>query len=359
MGIKIKKAIACFLLVVYNYTTAAQPLAPVNDSVILTTRALGSGEFSRENLYIVRNIFISGNKRTHPDIILRELPFGVNESYDITDIPNKFQKARKQLMNTGLFREVIVSLKTISANDVYINVEVEEKWYIWPKPFIRTADQSFQEWWKDGDRDMNRINYGLKLTHNNFTGRNDKLKLNIMNGFTRQLAVQYYGLYLDNELKWSVNAGIALGKNREVNYVTQQNKAVPLKDNNRYLRSYLNWFGEITYRPAIKTRHSFGFGYNYENIADTVHKLNPDFSSAAAIRYPEIFYRMSYFDVDFIPYPTRGFISEIVLKRKGFNDPVHLWQLTAKGSKTWPVGKKYFFYSSGLCHFYDSMQKTK
>jgi hypothetical protein len=170
-----------------------------------------------------------------------------------------------------------------------------------------------------------------------------------MNGYTRQLAIQYYGLFLDNELKWSVNGGISVGKNREVNYMTEENKPVPLKDNDRYLRTYFNWFGEISYRPAIKTRHTFGIGYNYEDIADTVYKLNPDFSSQlSTISYPEIFYRMNYFDVDFIPYPTRGFLAEITLKKKGFNDPVQLWQLTAKGSKTWPIGKKYFFNASAV-----------
>ncbi|MGZ8561908.1 MAG: POTRA domain-containing protein, partial [Flavisolibacter sp.] len=227
-------------------------------------------------------------------------------------------------------------------------VEVEEKWYLWPKPFLRTVDKTFHEWWSGQDRDMNRINYGMRLLHNNFTGRNDKLKLNVMNGYTKQLSIQYYGLFLDNELKWSVNGGVAIGKNREVNYRTERNRLVPIKDRDRYLRSYFNWFGEISFRPAIKTRHTFGIGYSMENFADTVFKLNPEFSSRKSYGYPELFYRMTYFDVDFIPYPTRGFIAEIILRKKGFNDPMHLWQLNAKGSKTWTTGRNMFFNASAV-----------
>jgi hypothetical protein len=51
---------------------------------------------------------------------------------------------------------------------------------------------------------------------------------------------------------------------------------------------------------------------------------------------------MSYFDVDFIPYPTKGYASEVSLVKKGLTQKINLWQLTAKGSATWPVMQNYF-----------------
>jgi outer membrane protein assembly factor BamA len=296
------------------------------------------------NAYVIRNITITGNKKTKPNIILREVAFEINETYTLEEIVKRFAKARKQLMNTGLFGEVVVSLKSISGLDVFVNIHVSEKWYIWPKPYLKSVDRTFQEWWSETNRSMDRINYGIKLSYNNFTGRNDKLKINLMNGYTKQLSVQYYGLFLDNELKWSTNLGFTLGKNREVNYMTMNNRMVAYTNNDQYLRSYFTWFAQVNFRPAIKTTHTFGIGYNYEDFADTIYKLNPQFSEQPnLIRYSEVFYRLSYFDVDFIPYPTKGRIAEITLKKKGFNDPVNLWQLTAKTSHSWPVSKNYFF----------------
>lgn len=293
--------------------------------------------------YVIRNITITGNKKTKPNIILREVAFDINGIYTLEQIVKRFEKARKQLINTGLFLEVIVSLKSISGSDVYVNIHVSEKWYIWPKPYVKSVDRTFQEWWSETDRSTDRINYGIKISHNNFTGRNDKLKVNLMNGYTKQISVQYYGLFLDNELKWSTNLGFSLGKNREVNYMTMNDKLVAYTNKDQYLRSYFSWFAQVNYRPAIKTTHTFGIGYNYEDFADTIHKLNPQFSEQPnLIRYSEVFYRLSHFDVDFIPYPTKGRIAELTLKKKGFNDPVNLWQLTAKTSTSWPVGKKYF-----------------
>jgi len=299
--------------------------------------------------YIIRNIYITGNKKTNPDVILRELTFQVEESYSLDIIAEKFRKAKKNLMNTGLFQEVIVSLKALEGTEVYVNVEVKEKWYIWPKPFICPVDKNLHQWWRDGNRDMTRVNYGIKLTHSNFTGRNDKLNVDIMNGYTRQLSVRYYGLYLDKDLKWSVNGGFSIGKNREVNYMTNENRSMTVSDNNNYIRSYVSWFAELNYRPAIKTKHTLGIGYSYEKLDDTIAKLNPYFAdNNNIVRLPELFYRMNYFDVDFIPYPTKGYVAEVLLKRKGFNDPVNLWQLTAKGSGIWPINPSYFFTLSAV-----------
>jgi hypothetical protein len=111
----------------------------------------------------------------------------------------------------------------------------------------------------------------------------------------------------------------------------------------------MTWFAEVSFRPAIKTKHTFGIAYVSENFADTISKLNPLFSSGHnSVRYPEFTYKMSYFNVDFIPYPTKGYIGEVILKKKGFNDPLNLWQMTLKGSGTWPVSNKYYFNLRGV-----------
>ena len=343
---------ACFVMAVLavGKNGLAQEGSSVSSYVIFSTATQQGAKLADSTRsYTIRNIYITGNKRTHPDIILRELPFSVNENYSIEAIRDHFAAAKKLLMNTGLFRGVVVTLQQGSDADVFVNITVDEKWYVWPKPYLRTVDKTFHQWWNEKNRNMNRINYGMKITHNNFTGRNDKLKVNFMNGYTRQLSVQYYGLFLDNELKWSINGGFWAGKNREVNYMTQEDKLVSFKHNDDYLRTYFSWFAEVNYRPAIKTTHSLGMSFNYENVADTVSRLNPDFYSGhRTIRYPEMQYKMSYFDVDFIPYPTRGFIGEVILRRRGINSPVNLWQLTAKGSKTWPINQNYFFNASAV-----------
>lgn len=344
-----KYLFACFCFFVVAHGAASQ--MNMADPVMVYSTDETTVVQDTGRLFIIHDISISGNHRTRPATILRELPFEIAGEYPLGTIVQQFKKAKKQLMNTGLFRDVIVSLKNMEGQYVYVNVQVLEKWYVWPNAFIKPVDKSFGEWWNEKDRNMDRINYGLRLSHNNITGRNDKLRINFMNGYTRQVSLQYFGLWLDRELKWSASGGISYGQNKEVNYMTLRNKQVPLKSDNDFLHSYVGGFLHINHRPAIKTTHTFGIGYTYESIADTIFKLNPSFSSDAHIvQYPELFYKLSYFDVDFIPYPTRGFWGDVSVKKKGFgiNSSVNLWELTTRASQTWPLSSKYFLNLKGL-----------
>lgn len=314
-----------------------------NETIFSTGVEKTNSYVDSSKLFAIRDISIYGNNKTRPSTILRELPFKVNEEYELNEIVKKFQTTKKQLMNTGLFRNVIVSMKSIDGYDVYVNIEVEERWYLYPIPHVKVVDDSFQEWWKDRDRDLDRINYGFKLTYRNITGRNDRLSATFVNGYTKQVTARYEGLFLDKDMKWTASAGFSFGKKKEINYNTIDNKQLFFKYRD-FIHSYFRSTLDISYRRAIKTKHSFILGFFKEDIADTVYNLNPKFAEQnKSIRYPELAYRLTYFDLDFIPYPTKGYAAEVHLSKKGFSGPVNLWQLTAKGSANWTVSEKAFF----------------
>jgi outer membrane protein assembly factor BamA len=293
--------------------------------------------------FVVRNIIILGNKRTRPDIILREIPFKPGDVYLLQDLVQKFEVARRQLMNTSLFHEAIVALKSFEGYNIDVLVEVKERWYIFPVPYFRPVDRNLNQWIVEQNASLQRVNYGIKLMYNNVTGRNDKLKLWLINGYTKQLAFNYDRLYIDKRMKWGMNVGFTMGKNRELNYNTIDNKQSFLKNDN-YLRNFLVASAELTYRKAIYTRHRFGVAYTMENVADTVLKLNPNYFSYEQNRvaFPELYYIMTYYNLDYIPYPTKGYAAEIVVDKKGFSKFFNLFQIAAKGSGNWPTGKRSF-----------------
>ncbi len=294
--------------------------------------------------FVVRNIVIQGNKKTRPDIILREIPFKSGDVFLLQDLVKKFETARQQLMNTALFHEAIVALKSFEGYDIDILVQVRERWYIFPLPYFKPVDRNLNQWIIEQKASMKRVNYGGKLLYNNVTGRNDKLRLWLISGYTRQLSFSYDRLYIDNQLKWGMTMGLVASKNRELNYTSANDKQVFLKDNN-YIRSFTTAFAELTYRKAIKTRHRFGIAYTREVVADTVIKLNPDYlkNGRTKAAFPELYYTMAYYDLDYIPYPTKGYAAEVSLRKKGINSSMNLWQLSTKGLAYWPTGKKSFF----------------
>ncbi|MBC7948422.1 MAG: hypothetical protein H7Y42_11115 [Chitinophagaceae bacterium] len=319
------------------------PLAqPPADGFTLSdsTQIVSPGD---ETLFKVRNIIIKGNKRTRPEIVLREVPFKPGESYPLPALVKKFEVGRRQLMNTALFHTVVVALKSFEGYEVDVLVEVKERWYIFPVPYFKPVDRNLNQWLVEQKASLSRVNYGAKLLYNNATGRNDKLRAWVMNGYTKQLSFSYDRLYIDKKMKWGMNVSFAMGKNKEMNYNTIENKQAFFKDE-KFVRNFMSMTTEATYRKAIKTRHRFGIGFTREQISDTIFSLNPQYfaDERKSISFPELYYMVSYYDLDYIPYPTKGYAVEGGLGKRGLNKVMNIWQLSAKAFGSWHTGKKSF-----------------
>jgi outer membrane protein assembly factor BamA len=319
--------------------------APNPEPDITTNAASPDEELQNNRPFILRKIYIEGNNKTKKYIILRELPFSEGNEYLLSGLVKKFEDARRLLMNTQLFHEVIVSLKSFDGYDVDLLITVKERWYLFPVPYFKIVDRNFNQWLVDHNASLSRTNYGAKIMYNNITGVNDKLNIWLMSGYTRQLSLSYDRLYLDKKLRWGMNVGVSLGKNREVNYDTHRNKQLFFKDTSRFVRSFFRTYAEATYRKAIKTRHRFGIGYVSERVTDTIIALNPKFfkSGHDRISFPELYYSATYLDVDYNPYPLQGYMAEIFFTKRGLNQTVDLWQFTAKASGSWKIANRTYF----------------
>lgn len=294
--------------------------------------------------FIIGEIDVSGNRKTKTSIILREIPFNTGEEYLLQDLVKKFEDARRQLMNTALFHSVVVAAKSFEGNTIAITVNVRERWYLFPVPYLKPVDRNLNQWIVEQKASLSRVNYGAKVLYNNATGRNDKFRLWLIGGYTKQVSFNYDRLYIDKAMKWGMKIGFLAGKNREVNYNTINDKQVFLKDSDRYVRSFVNSYAELTYRRAIKTRHSIGVGYYAEKVLDTIVALNPSYfkSGRKSISFPELYYNMTFYDVDYIPYPTRGYAAYFSISKRGFDKASNVWQFHAKGFGSWYISPKTF-----------------
>jgi len=282
------------------------------------------------NVFTIREIAVSGNRKTKESVILRELPFQSGEIYGLSELVKEFEIGRKRLLSTALFHEVVVALKGFEGNNIDILVAVKERWYLFPVPYIKFVDRNINQWIVEQNAKLDRVNYGLKVLYNNVSGRNDKLNLYLINGYTKQISLSYYRPYIDKKMKWGINTGFA---------------QVFFKDTNNFVRSFTRAFGEATYRPAIKTTHRFGISYTLEKITDTIVSLNPSYFTEGRDKFsfPEFYYLMNYIDVDYNPYPLKGYIVELYLAKRGLNKETNMWLLSAKASGSWEIAKKLYF----------------
>ena len=340
---KTQKFLLCVLLVLAGTTANAQHGFAEKQVIYSTDGTMAVADTTV--FFTIKEIAIEGNRRTKNKIVLRELPFRQEEKYPLHVLIGMFAAAKSQLLNTTLFESVTVSMKSLEGSDAAVLVSVKERWYFFPEPIVDVVDNSLQEWSKK--MDFNRINYGVKLKHKNISGLNDKLYIDLVNGYTKGLGLRYQGLPLDYNLRWSAAFSFATGKNRDITYNTVDNKQVAFNGGDRFVYSYTHTAAAVSYRPAIKTRHTLGLAYHTEKFSDTIGSLNKDFmNSYTRVAYPELYYHMEYRDLNFLPYPTKGYFADVLFQKKGLNDPLNVWQLTAKSAMYRELGPKYFFHVS-------------
>ncbi|MES2331570.1 MAG: POTRA domain-containing protein [Bacteroidota bacterium] len=299
---------------------------------------------------VIGNVFLSGNKRTKSFIVLREVPFAQGDHFLEGELDEKLVLARQQVMNTSLFVDVTVYISARVGNVVDINIDLKERWYFFPLPYFRLIDRNFNQWWVEQHRSLDRVNYGIKFTQNNVSGRNDNLDVWLINGYTQQITLRYDLPFFDKTLKKGFNIGLIYATQKEINYATGDNKQLFYKQESAPARKALHFDFTYSYRPDVKQRHYFRVSYNDERIADTVAKINPLYfpEQRTRLQFVDFGYQYKYYNVDLISYPTSGFLGEANLYRRGLDNVSGLWQVSGRAVYAKPITRTSFLHLEGF-----------
>ena len=88
----------------------------------------------------IAEVIITGNAKTRPFIILREVPFRKGDTLSFESLQQQLQLAKEQLMNTTLFVDVDVfistRIQTPQQRQAVITVAVKERWYLFRFPIL-------------------------------------------------------------------------------------------------------------------------------------------------------------------------------------------------------------------------------
>ncbi len=296
----------------------------------------------------VRNILVAGNKKTKDYIILREMQIKPGDSIPVIKLNDELEKARQHIFNTTLFLEVIVEPVIVSAFDFDIKVTVKERWYIFPLPELQFVDGSINKWLVKYKGDLTRLNYGLIFTHYNLTGRKDKLRIHLLNGYTRTIYFNYNAPYSNPALTQGFSFGAGYFQNREIPYKTSfDNNSLSYKKSDFVSHSW-NIHAGYSIRKAIKKSESFSIGYTHISLDDSLISLkyNKNYFNKPQSKtgYIDLNYAIHYDDVNNILYPLTGFSGSLNLLKRGFgiSGGINLFSITGEVNKYWPLGKKWF-----------------
>lgn len=269
------------------------------------------------DLFVVRDILITGNKVTREYVILREIPFNAGDTLEASQLTKILSETRALILNTTLFKEVTVDTELISASVVDVVITVDERWYIFPIPVFELADRNFNVWWDEFDHDLRRTVYGMNFYHQNLTGRADQLKLVAQFGFNQLFGVRYKLPFITKTSPFGMTIGADLERTRDVSYVDSLNKQVFFRGED-ITRQTIRPYATLSLRQDLYVWHFFHASYSNNTVSDTILDLNPEyFVSGSRQRYATIAYEFIADWRDFKSYPKDGVKLQFLVRKNG------------------------------------------
>ena len=295
----------------------------------------------------IQQFKINGNKKTKDDIILREIQFKPGESIKNTELGIAITKAQQQIFNTGLFITVLLVASPISTNNVEIQIDVRERWYIYPVPQFQIVDRNLNEWLRTYHADLNRVNYGVKFIHFNLSGRKDQLRITMLNGYTRNIGVSYNQPLSNKKLNKGFSLAASYGQSREIIYNTDPDNKIMTYNTGKFIINNAVVRLGYTIRNAIKNKHLFSFSYSFLSVNDSLfsQKYLKDYwnTTNTSIQYPDITYTFQHIDVDHAAYPLEGVAGYTSITKRGWS---------------WNTGPDYLMMEGGFNQFFKLSNQT-
>lgn len=313
---------------------------------------------STARMVTIGNITLIGNKITKERIIYRELTFRKGEHFDSTVLSKIFKRSEENLYNTSLFNSVHINW--INENgQINVFIILAERWYIFPLPIFEIAERNFNVWWQT--KDYSRIVYGGVLNWNNFRGRNEVLSITARLGYTQRLSFYYSIPYINKGQRSGLTFGIAYSRNHQSSVISENNKILYYKDENRFTKKEFGGSIAYTNRPDLYHTHVIEAGYKHAEVLDTVIRLNNEYYTPgqSSLNFSVLRYFFKSDHRDIAVYPLRGYYLDFEIVKNGFSflkDDIDLAYVSGQLKKFWPLGGRFYF-GSGISTKYTTGTK--
>ena len=345
---ELKKIIYTAVILVLPLSSLAQKSKTPNFSFVDTALLKG-------NKVCVKELQVSGTKKTKVYIVYREIQFKKGDSILISDLYKELEQARIQVYNTTLFNEVTLIVTALDAYNVSVHVHVLERWYLYPVPQFKWVDRNFNEWYKTYKASLSRVNYGIKFVHYNLSGRRDQLRIYFINGYTKNVSFSYTAPYSNKKLTEGFTIGGGYLQKRELSIKTNSNDSLLFypSDSATKVKAdfvYKSWYANAGYtiRRGFFAKHIFAASYTHVKIADSIidKQYNPNYfkDSVTSKGILDLIYTFQYGNVDNGTYPLKGKTWFVSLQKRGlgFTGGINMLQLEAGLNKYFALGKNWY-----------------
>lgn len=275
--------------------------------------------YAQEDDYvIISDIDIIGNKVTKPSIVFRELTFSPGDTVSIATLNETLRYCRENILNTDLFNFVDFKLEddTNCNNCKILIINVVERWYFWPIPYIAYADRNLNSWYET--KNFARLSYGFDLVYYNMWGLMHELDFTLIGGYNQQFSITYDIPYITERQCFGLMMSGGFKRDKEVALKTEYDKVVYFKEENGFTRQSYYAYLQPYYRFGYRDRLFLKLQYNSDRFSDSIMSLNPDYSfEVSDIQYFSMSLVMKHDYRDDNNYPLDGHYLELDFTKFG------------------------------------------
>ncbi len=257
-----------------------------------------------DSVFVVKSIVCEGNKVTNEKVILRELPFEVNDTIRFADTTMLIEQAEHNLVNTSLFH-----FATIVFNpDGQVHIQVIERWYIWPSPFIALEERNFNVWLRNIS--MEKVTYGLNASHENFRGRREKLKILFKTGYNQLYGFSYQNPRIDKKQNWGISLSAGFEGSHSIIGSVENHEPTGIKLNNEFAHAGLFTSFSINRRIGLYQSHNFKIAFDRTHFSESVLTTFTQFAPSKLRSAISFSYVLKHDRRDFKSYPLNGWYAD-------------------------------------------------
>lgn len=312
--------------------------------------ALISNNAPSQDYIIVNKILIQGNKKTKDYIIRRELSFSELDTIAIAKISDKFTESSNNLINTSLFHFAnIFILDSNSGPYVDIQINLTERWYLWPVPVADIDERNFNSWLES--KRLSRLSAGANLSYLNSRGRMEQFHLSFLAGYNTVFGIEYDFPYLNPKKTIGIKVLAKHIRNHETKVETTSNKINYLKiESTNAIEESVFGVG-LKFRPNLYFSNEFTVAYEFFKINDTIFSINPDFAvnKASKLHFFYLYNKLKIDKRDYKSYPLKGYYADIEFFKYGLgilNNAPDFFSLKTTLRKYFKISNK-FYYAAG------------
>ena len=296
-----------------------------------------------QNLVVVHDISLSGNKQTKDFVIFRELSFHKGDTLDMNQWSEIKNVNEDNLLNTGLFNFVTITADSTGSRKINILISVEERWYLWPYPILEHADRNFSSFLHY--RDWRMVNYGFYIEKENFRGRNEILKAKIRLGYREQYGFYYGKPFFRHNENNGIGYFFAYNRQRESSYATDSNRLIYFQSEKYVRESYESEF-YFSHRFDLFHFLNFSVGFANRQATDTaLILLNPNFygNNRSQITYLSLSAGYTIDKRDIHYYPVKGYYLSVSMIKYGLGifDGLNQYAAYLDAKKFWQFSRRW------------------